>query len=119
GDGTAACLLTATPIGATSHPIGQVLLGTDGSAGALLQGKVTKSGHVEVTMDGPALAGRAVRTMAHAVTEMTNRNGMKLADLAAVVAHGGNGRMPALLARTLGLAPETVWSLTATTGNPG
>ena len=39
--------------------------------------------------------------------------------LAAVVAHGGNGRMPALLARRLGLPPEQVWSETAKTGNLG
>jgi 3-oxoacyl-[acyl-carrier-protein] synthase III len=36
-----------------------------------------------------------------------------------VVAHGGNGRMPALLARQLSLPPDRVWSETPRTGNLG
>src|SRR5205823_2012336 len=51
--------------------------------------------------------------------EMAGRHQLTATDLAAVVAHGGNGRMPALLARRLGIAPERVWSHTATTGNLG
>ncbi len=70
-------------------------------------------------MDGPALASRAVRTLARAAIEMTERHGLKITDLAALVAHGGNGRMPALLARTLGVPPETVWSLAPEAGNLG
>ena len=42
-----------------------------------------------------------------------------MADLAAVVAHGGNGRLPSLLARQLGLPPERVWSETPRVGNLG
>jgi 3-oxoacyl-[acyl-carrier-protein] synthase III len=44
---------------------------------------------------------------------------MDINDVAAVVAHGGNGRVPALLARQLGLSKERVWSETARTGNLG
>ena len=35
------------------------------------------------------------------------------------MAHGGNGRMPAMLARQLHLPPSKVWSDVATTGNLG
>ena len=36
-----------------------------------------------------------------------------------VVVHGGNGRLPLLVARQLGLPAERVWSETASTGNLG
>jgi 3-oxoacyl-[acyl-carrier-protein] synthase III len=42
-----------------------------------------------------------------------------LGALEAVVCHGGNGRLPELLARQLGLPPERVWSETPRTGNLG
>jgi 3-oxoacyl-[acyl-carrier-protein] synthase III len=73
----------------------------------------------EVQMDGTALATRAVRAMADAVTTLTQRYRLSPSDLAGVVAHGGNGRLPGLLARQLGLAPERVWSETPRTGNLG
>jgi 3-oxoacyl-[acyl-carrier-protein] synthase-3 len=70
-------------------------------------------------MEGGALAGRAVRAMADAVTRLTERYGLSPSDLTGVVTHGGNGRLPGLLARQLRLAPERVWSETARTGNLG
>ena len=62
---------------------------------------------------------RAVRAMADAVTMLTERHCLSPSDLAGVVAHGGNGRLPTLLARQLGLPPERVWSETPRTGNLG
>jgi len=62
---------------------------------------------------------RAVRAMAKGVRKAARRCGLTAADLAAVVAHGGNGRMPALLARQLGLPSERVRSATQRTGNLG
>ncbi len=119
GDGAAACLLSSSPCGASAFPIHEVLLGTDGGAGDLLYVNRTETGIVEVMMDGPTLATKAVQTMARAVTEMAERHNLSIRDLGAIVAHGGNGRMPALLARQLGVAPESVWSATERTGNLG
>ena len=70
-------------------------------------------------MDGPALASRAVRAMAQAVRAVTRDHGLCVSDLEGVVVHGGNGRMPALVARELGLPIERVFSCTADTGNLG
>jgi 3-oxoacyl-[acyl-carrier-protein] synthase III len=70
-------------------------------------------------MDGQALAERAIRAMAERVRELASAHGLVVGDLAAVVAHGGNGRMPALLARTLGVPAERVWSTAAQLGNLG
>src|SRR5262249_3184394 len=70
-------------------------------------------------MDGTPLAARAIRTMAQAVRDLAARHGLAIADLAAVVAHGGNGRMAELLARQLDLPAERVWSATPHTGNLG
>ena len=74
---------------------------------------------VRVRMDGPRLASRAVETLADLVEQMARRHRLTLAELAGVIVHGGNGRLPALVARRLGLVEELVWSETARTGNLG
>ena len=118
GDAAAACLIGDRPLGQDSIPVAEVVLGADGGAGRLLQVQ-RSAGNVELQMEGVALAARAVRVMAQATREMTQRHGLAVADLAAVVAHGGNGRMAGLLARQLGLPAECVWSETSHTGNLG
>jgi 3-oxoacyl-[acyl-carrier-protein] synthase-3 len=118
GDGAAACLLTAQPTTANALPLRDVILGTDGTAGSLLRVGFDSGMGAVPHWDGMALAQRAVRTMADAVRRLSARHGLNLEDLL-VVAHGGNGRMPALLARRLGVPPERVWSETAHTGNLG
>ncbi len=119
GDAAAACLLTSEPAGANSLLVRDIVLGTDGAASPLLRVEMTASCGAELHMDGIALAHRAVRTMADAVGNLCTRNGLTVDQLAAVIAHGGNGRMPALLARRLNLQPQLIWSETARTGNLG
>jgi 3-oxoacyl-[acyl-carrier-protein] synthase-3 len=118
GDGAAACVLSTRPSG-PAVPLVDVMLGADGSLGHLLRVHRRADSDPILEMDGPALAGRAVRTMAHAGRDLLARHGLNPADVSGVVAHGGNGRMPALLARQLKLPPELVWSETASTGNLG
>jgi 3-oxoacyl-[acyl-carrier-protein] synthase-3 len=96
-----------------------VVLGSDGSAAALIQLGRPAIGGLELHLDGVVLAGRAVRTMTAGVQDCVSRYGLTLAGLSGVIAHGGNGRLPALLARRLGLPPERVWSEVACTGNLG
>jgi 3-oxoacyl-[acyl-carrier-protein] synthase-3 len=117
GDASAACVLTVQPT-TDALRLRDLLLGTDGAAGALLHVE-REAGGMAIHMDGVPLAQRAVRTMADAVRQMSRRHGLWPEQLAAVVAHGGNGRMPALLARRLGLPIERVWSATSRTGNLG
>jgi 3-oxoacyl-[acyl-carrier-protein] synthase-3 len=57
--------------------------------------------------------------LAETVRELCSRNQLRPDQLAAVIAHGGNGRIPALLARRLGLPTERALSETARTGNLG
>jgi 3-oxoacyl-[acyl-carrier-protein] synthase-3 len=95
------------------------VLGCQGHAADLLRVERSASGLVELHMEGTRLASRAIRVMADGVHGMARRHGLSVADLAAVVAHGGNGRMPGLLARQLGLPAERIWSQTAETGNLG
>jgi 3-oxoacyl-[acyl-carrier-protein] synthase-3 len=119
GDGAAACLLCQRPIGASAIPIRALVHRTDGSGAGLLQVERSGTGSYELHMHGVPLAGRAIRAMAQSVRDLVDQQGLKMADLAAVVAHGGNGRMPALLALQLGIPPERVWSQTPNTGNLG
>lgn len=119
GDGAAACVLAAERGGRECRRLLDVRLEADGGGGRFLQVRQEAGRGMELSMDGPALAGRAVRGMAAAVRDLTASHGLAVAELGAVVAHGGNGRMPALLARQLGLASGRVWSETARTGNLG
>jgi 3-oxoacyl-[acyl-carrier-protein] synthase-3 len=119
GDGAAAALLCEQPIGRLPVPLAGVLLGVDGGAGGVLRVERAPAGSVGLHMNGPALATRAVRLMAAAVRHLTRRHGLDVSGLEAVVCHGGNGRLPGLLARQLGVAPERVWSETPRAGNLG
>jgi 3-oxoacyl-[acyl-carrier-protein] synthase III len=118
GDAAAACLLGGAPMATPAFPLVDVVLGTDGHAGNLLR-VCRAEGGVELDMDGPGLAMRAVRALADALGQVVERHGLALADLEAIVVHGGNGRLPAVLARQLDVPVERVWSETARTGNLG
>jgi 3-oxoacyl-[acyl-carrier-protein] synthase-3 len=119
GDGAAACLVMDRRSGNRSVVVSDVVLGTDGSGASLLKVKSWEKGSVSVEMMGKALAGRAVRAMAQATEVLAKKHSLDMEQVEAVISHGGNGRMPALLARQLGLPPQRVWSETAHTGNLG
>lgn len=119
GDAAAACLLGTGPTGSDAVPLTDVVLGADGGAGNLLQVERAATGAVELHLERIPLASRAVRTMAQVVRDLAQRHGLTIPDLQGVVAHGGNGRMPALLARQLALPLDRVWSETSQTGNLG
>ena len=119
GDGAAATLLSRDDRGREAVRLGRICTYADGSLGGLLQIARTGKGEAEVQMSGFELASRAVEVMAQSVRDLADQHDLKVPDLAAVVAHGGNGRLPALLARKLDLPAEKVWSETPTTGNLG
>jgi 3-oxoacyl-[acyl-carrier-protein] synthase III len=120
GDGAAAAVLSRGGSSAGGClAVHRVIAGVDGTAAHLLRLTTARQGAVELRMHGIELAGRAVSTMADNVARLATAHGLAVADLAGVVAHGGNGRMPALLARKLGLPLERVWSTTPWTGNLG
>jgi 3-oxoacyl-[acyl-carrier-protein] synthase-3 len=115
GDGAGACLIAHTRGG--GRRIRDVLLFSDGKGAPLFQ--VLPGPPFQLAMEGTALAIRAVRTVADLVLTLAHRNGLSPADLESVVIHGGNGRLPGLLARRLGLPEERILSETAHTGNLG
>jgi 3-oxoacyl-[acyl-carrier-protein] synthase-3 len=119
GDGAAACLLCGSPAGPAPLTLRDLRLTTDGAAGDLLRVTHARGTGFTLEMSGPALALRAVQTMARLVEEMTTSAGTDPGRLAAVIMHAGNGRMPAVLARRLRLLPARVWGETARTGNLG
>jgi 3-oxoacyl-[acyl-carrier-protein] synthase-3 len=119
GDGAAASLLCNRPTGPGALPLTEVVLGCDGDKRHLIDVRRSESGEIELHLDGGPLASQAVQTMAQAVQNLLRKYGLQVGDLQAVVAHGGNGRLPALLARKLDLPEERVWSETPRTGNLG
>lgn len=119
GDAAVSCLLTTQPTRADALGLRDILLGTDGAANSLLRIEMFAGQGPELHMDGIALAHRAVRTMAESVRQLCFQNGLTVDQLAAVIAHGGNGRMSDLLARRLNLPRQRVLSETTRTGNLG
>jgi 3-oxoacyl-[acyl-carrier-protein] synthase-3 len=117
GDAAAVCLFRQDA-GGWSTAVVDVVVGTDGSGGNLID--VAAGAHgIDLEMQGPRLALRAVDAMAGAVQSLTHQHGVAAADLRAVVMHAGNGRFPAMLAHRLDLPPERILSQTAMTGNLG
>lgn len=119
GDAAAAAIVCPHPSCPAVVPVADILFAADGGAGSLIRVEQQATGAVAVELEGEALAARALRTMADAVRALTRVHGLAVGDLEGVVMHGGNGRMPALLARLLDLPPERVWSTTEQTGNLG
>jgi hypothetical protein len=58
-----------------------------------------QDGRIEVAMQGTALATRALRALTQAIQVTLEKHRLDVTDLRGVVVHGGNGRMPGLLAR--------------------
>jgi 3-oxoacyl-[acyl-carrier-protein] synthase-3 len=119
GDAAAAAVVADPSSTDSAVPLADVVLGSDGSKAGLIRVEPSAGGPVEVHLSGEAVALQAVRIMARSVQEMARDHGLAVMDLGAVVAHGGNGRLPAMLARQLGLPPERVWSETPRAGNLG
>jgi 3-oxoacyl-[acyl-carrier-protein] synthase-3 len=119
GDGAAACVLGGSPVGPAPLSLLDVRLETDGAAGDLLRVLHAPGTSLQLDMRGPALALWAVQTMARLVSEMALAAGTTPQRLGAVVMHAGNGRMPDVLARRLGLPRARVWGETGRTGNLG
>jgi 3-oxoacyl-[acyl-carrier-protein] synthase-3 len=117
GDGAAACVVAGSALTSGSRPVLDVIVRTDGGLGNLLQVRQDEGEGTQVLMQGTALAGRAIETLAGVVEEITARHQLAISELGAVVIHGGNGRLPGLVARRLGLPQERVWSETARLGN--
>jgi 3-oxoacyl-[acyl-carrier-protein] synthase-3 len=119
GDGVATCVLTRNPSGSDAVPLRDVRFRAAGRDRALIQITCDPRGPVQLRLQGEALARRAIRTMAEIVRELTRQHDLQLADLEAVLIHGGNGRFAEMVARQLNLGSERVWSETARTGNLG
>jgi 3-oxoacyl-[acyl-carrier-protein] synthase-3 len=119
GDAAAACVVSHQARGAGFWPVRAVRLQMHGDAGDCLHVRTTSAGLAEVRMEGLRLAELAINLMAEQARALAAEHGLSVEEVQAVIAHGGNGRMPALLARRLGLPPERVWSQAAATGNLG
>jgi 3-oxoacyl-[acyl-carrier-protein] synthase-3 len=119
GDGVAAALLAREPLEGAAVPLLDLTLACQGDETHSIRVAHSVEAGVEICLDGRSLASRAVRAMTQAVRDLARENGLEIASLEGIVVHGGNGRMPALVARQLDLPLDRVWSCAAETGNLG
>jgi 3-oxoacyl-[acyl-carrier-protein] synthase-3 len=119
GDGCAAVLLSGEPGGDVPVRLMDLRTFSDGRAGDLIRVQPLESGGYCVEMEGVPLTEFALHALATATREMAGKHDLTVSKLSAIVAHGGNGRMPAMLARLLHVPGSRVWSDVARTGNLG
>jgi len=119
GDGAVAVVLAGEPATPGSAKLIDLWTFVDGSTADLIRVQQSQGGSFCLEMEGVPLAEYALRAMASATREIASQHKLPLSKLAAVVAHGGNGRMPAMLARQLHLPLSKVWSDVSHTGNLG
>ena len=119
GDGCSAVVLGVEPGRGPAVRLVDLKTYADGGAADLIRVRQADDGSFCLEMDGVLLTEFALHALATATRHMIAKYGLSLARLGAIVAHGGNGRMPAIVARQLDLPTEKVWSTTAETGNLG
>jgi 3-oxoacyl-[acyl-carrier-protein] synthase-3 len=91
----------------------------DGGAADLIRVQPRGTGGYCLEMEGVPLTEFALHALSAATRELVAKHSMTVNKLQAIVAHGGNGRMPAMLARLLHVPSARVWSEVMMTGNLG
>jgi len=119
GDGCAAIVLGAEPGRGPSARLIDVQTFADGGAADLIRILPAADGGFCLEMEGVPLTEFALHALATVTRDMIAKHGLSIGKLSAIVAHGGNGRMPAMLARLLHVAPAKIWSEVRMTGNLG
>jgi 3-oxoacyl-[acyl-carrier-protein] synthase-3 len=119
GDGCSAVVIGVEPGRGSAVRLVDIATYADGGAGDLIRVQQAPDGNFCLEMDGVPLTEFALHALATATRDIVAKHGLSLARLGAIVAHGGNGRMPAMLARLLHVPLSKVWSEVTTTGNLG
>lgn len=119
GDGCAAVVLGAEPGRGPSARLIDVQTFADGGAADLIRIRAAEDGGFCIEMEGVPLTEFALHALATSTRDMIAKHGLSLGKLSAIVAHGGNGRMPAMLARLLHVPATKIWSEVQMTGNLG
>ncbi|HUZ28775.1 MAG TPA: beta-ketoacyl-ACP synthase 3 [Solirubrobacteraceae bacterium] len=112
GDGAGAALLTASQ---GPGPIGSLVLGADGAAGA--RRIVVDRTEAKVRMDGRETFRHAVARMAQATVEALEQAELGLDDVDLFVYHQANGRILRAVGEQLGLPPDRVIDCISALGN--
>ena len=119
GDGCSAVVLGVEPGRGPAVRLVDLNTYANGGAADLIRVQRADDGSFCLEMDGVPLTEFALHALATTTRDMIAKHGLSLARLGAIVAHGGNGRMPAMLARLLHVPASRVWSEVRTTGNLG
>jgi 3-oxoacyl-[acyl-carrier-protein] synthase III len=119
GDGCAAVVLSPEAAQPPAARLIDLATFVDGGAGELIRVQPRGTGSYCLEMEGVPLTEFALHALSTATREIAAKHSLSLNKVAAIVAHGGNGRMPAMLARMLHLPAAKVWSEVAQTGNLG
>lgn len=121
GDGASAFILqnAADSDSSGNYRLGDFLFGCAGQYAAAIQVSDTKESGLTVQFDGEALSRAAITRLEKILAAVELRSGIPRTSVGAFATHQPNPRLVSLLAKQLGVSPETFPPVAKTSGNLG
>lgn len=121
GDGASAFILQSASVGDSSgkYRLGEFLFGCAGQYAAAIQVHETKEAGLTVQFDGEALSRAAITRLEKILAPVELRSGIPRTSVGAFATHQPNPRLVNLLAKQLGVPPETFPPIARNSGNLG
>lgn len=121
GDGASAFLLRHEEDGRAGlgYRLGDFVFGCAGQYAAAIRVAAKDSGGLDVEFDGEALSRAAITRLEKVITAVETRSGIPRASVGGFATHQPNPRLVALLAKQVGVSPETFPAICRTSGNLG
>jgi 3-oxoacyl-[acyl-carrier-protein] synthase-3 len=121
GDGASAFILQsgAGSYSSGNYRLGDFLFGCAGQYAAAIQVSETKERGLTVQFDGEALSRAAITRLEKILAAVELRSGIPRTSVGAFATHQPNPRLVNLLAKQLGVSPETFPPVAKTSGNLG
>ena len=121
GDGASAFVLRREEDGRAGlgYRLGDFVFGCAGQYAAAISVAAKDSGGLDVQFDGEALSRAAITRLEKIITAVETRSGIPRASVGGFATHQPNPRLVALLAKQVGVSPETFPAICRVSGNLG
>ena len=121
GDGASAFILqnAAGNDSSGNYRLGEFLFGCAGQYAAAIQVSETKEGGLTVQFDGEALSRAAIMRLEKILATLELRSDIPRTSVGAFATHQPNPRLVSVLAKQIGVSPETFPPIAKTSGNLG
>src|SRR5437588_71464 len=121
GDGASAFVLRRDEDGRadSGYCVGGFLFGCAGQYASAIRVAPKESGGLDVQFDGEALSRAAITRLEKVIAVLETRSGIARGSVGGFATHQPNPRLVAVLAKQIGVSPETFPAICRTSGNLG